>query len=73
MCVCSLTFQSLIDVVVQIVDSQAVFEAGRVLLDPISHHIDWYITVVLPYLTQQKSNVSFFLSLPRCSYQSLSH
>ena len=53
-CVCGLTFQGLIDVVVQVVDSQTVFEVGRVLLDPVSHHIDRDITVVLPHLTWQR-------------------
>lgn len=55
MCVCGLTFQGLVDVVVQVVDSQTVFEAGRVLLDPVSHHIDRDITVVLCHLTWQKA------------------
>lgn len=57
--VCSLTFQRLIDVVVQVVHSQAVFEAGGVLLNSISHHINGYITVVLPHLAQGESNDSF--------------
>lgn len=57
-CVCLLTFQRLIDVVVHVVDSQTVLEAGWVFLDPISHHIDRYITVVLLHLTQHRSDVN---------------
>lgn len=52
------TFQRLVDVVVQVVDSEAVFEAGRVFLYPVGHHIDGYVAVVLPHLTQQMSDDS---------------
>lgn len=58
MCVCALTFQRLIDVVVQVVDPQAVFEAGRVFLDAIGHHVDGNVIVVLLHLTQQRSNIT---------------
>ena len=54
-----LTFQSLVDVVVQVVDSQAVFEAGRVFLDPVSHHKHGHVTVVLLHLAQQRSSGTF--------------
>jgi len=59
-CVWSLTFQRLVDVVVQIVDPQAVIEVGRVLLRPVSHHIDGHIAVVLPHLTPRESNGSMY-------------
>lgn len=50
-----LTFQRLVDVVIQVVHPQAVFEVSWVFLCPVSHHIDGYVTVVLPHLQQQET------------------
>lgn len=57
MCVCVVTFQCLVDVVVQVVDSQAVLETGWVFLDPVGHYVDRYVTVVLLHLTQEEGRI----------------
>lgn len=49
--VCGLTFQRLVDVVIQVVNPQAVCEASLVLLDTVRHHIDRHSRVVLLHLT----------------------
>lgn len=49
-----LTFQCLVDVVIQVVHSQAVFEMSWVFLGPVSHHINGDMAVVLPHLQQQQ-------------------
>lgn len=46
-----LTFQRLVDVVIQVVNPQAVCEASLVLLDTVRHHIDRHSRVVLLHLT----------------------
>ena len=54
----SLTFQGLVDVVVQVVDAQAVLEAGGVFLDPVGHHVDGHVAVVLLHLERKRSYVT---------------
>ena len=51
---CGLTFEGLVDVVVQVVDAQAVLEAGGVLLDAVGHHVDGDVAVVLLHLDRRR-------------------